>query len=158
MRAFIQRAFRPWLILAVAFAALLTPISASASANEQQRPGNGYNAIHYGAECSPPQANGSISTEVNWQYYGDGFRVTRLAFWNGTNHIATIQRAVLIDNNGRSQTVYPEQVGPHSYGIKGVDFITPNRIVRVQVFEYVGGFNGFCGGSVGANLVINGYI
>ncbi|GAA1721107.1 hypothetical protein GCM10009734_26480 [Nonomuraea bangladeshensis] len=146
------------MIVAITLTALLAQTtSASASASEQQRPGNGYNAIYYGAECNPVQANGSISTEVNWHYYGNGFRVTRLAFWNGTNHIANIQRVFLIDNNGNRQIVYPEPAAPHNYSILYVDFITPSPIVRVTVFEYLATFTGYCGGSAGANLVISAY-
>ncbi|MBT2442892.1 hypothetical protein J7E93_22845 [Streptomyces sp. ISL-36] len=158
MRALVQRVLRPWLILAVAAVAALTPSTATAAAQEQQAPNpTGTNRIYYGAECNPAQANGSVSMEVTWQYYGNGFRVTRLAFWNGTNHTASFGRAVrLIDNNGTVRDYYMESIPPHSYGTKYVDFTTPNRLVRAKAFEYLGGFSGFCGGSYGAELVING--
>ncbi|MFJ8697409.1 hypothetical protein [Streptomyces roseolilacinus] len=158
MRVPLQRFLRPGMVMAVAAVAALAPSTATAAAQEQQRPSStGTNRIYYGAECSPAQANGSVSMEVTWQYYGNGFRVTRLAFWNGTNHTASFGRAVrLIDNNGAWQDVYMEAVPPHSYGTKYVNFTTPSKLVRTKAFEYIGGFSGFCGGSYGAELVING--
>jgi hypothetical protein len=158
MRVLLKRALRPWLILALAAVAALTPTTATAAAQEQQAPSpTGTNRIYYGAECNPSQANGSVSMEVTWQHYGNGFRVTRLAFWNGTNHTASFGRAVrLIDNYGNWQDVYMESVAPHSYGTKYVNFTTPSKLVRTKAFEYLGGFTGFCGGSYGAELVING--
>jgi hypothetical protein len=158
MRAFLNRVLKPSLVLAVSALAALTPTVATASAQEQQAPNPyGTNRIYYGAECSPAQANGGVSMEVSWQYSGNGFRVTRLAFWNGTNYSASFSGPVrLIDRYGNTQNIYMESVAPHSYGTKYVDFTTPDRLVRSKALEYFGGFSGFCGGSYGAELVING--
>ncbi|MGI5484965.1 hypothetical protein [Streptomyces lavendofoliae] len=158
MRALLHRALRPWLVLPLAAVAALTPSTATAAAQEQQAPNpTGTNRIYYGAECSPAQPNGSVSMEVTWQYAGNGFRVTRLAFWNGTNHTAVFSGPVrLIDRYGTVQTVYMDAVAPHSYGSKYVNFTTPDRLVRSHAKESFGGFSGFCGGSYGAELVING--
>lgn len=102
MRVPLQRFLRPGTVVAVTVAvaavaavAALAPSTATAAAREQQRPSStGTDRTHHGAECSPAQANGSVSTEVTWQYYGNGFRATRLAFWNGTDHTTSFGRAV----------------------------------------------------------------
>ncbi|WP_126644014.1 hypothetical protein [Embleya hyalina] len=147
-------------VMAIAALAALIPSTATASSQEQQSPNSsGTNRIHYGSECNPAQANGSISMEVTWQYSGGGFRVTRLAFWNGTNHTASFSGPVrMIDNNGNASNVWMDSIAPHSYGTKYVDFTTPTKVVRTHALEYLSGFTGFCGGSSGADLVINGYI
>jgi hypothetical protein len=137
---------------------MLAATPASAAAVEQQPPNPyGTNRIYYGAECYPAQPNGSISMEVTWHYSGNGFRVTRVAFWNGTNHVASFARPIrLIDRNGRWVDYYMSNVAPHSYGTKDVDFTTPDRLVRTKTLEYLASFTGFCGGSYGSELNIVG--
>ncbi|MYW01582.1 hypothetical protein [Streptomyces sp. SID3343] len=153
-----QRVVRPLTVLALAALAAFTPSTATASSQEQQAPNpSGTNRIYYGSECNPVQANGSISMEVTWQYSGNGFRVTRVAFWNGTNHSASFAGPIrLIDINGNFTDAWMGSIGPHSYGSTAVNFTTPTKLVRTHALEYLSGFTGFCGGSSGADLVING--